>query len=103
MSEGRHFRHSALNDIIHRALSSAKVPSRLEPAGIYRSVLANRPGISGTVPDFALLSRRPGNANYCPGNWVNRPEIRGGGFGNTRTPQARSRSELTARALALMA
>ena len=35
-------------------------------------VLANRPGISGTVPDFALLSRRPGNANYCPGNWVNR-------------------------------
>ena len=37
MSEGRHFRHSALNDIIHRALSSAKVPSRLEPFGIYHS------------------------------------------------------------------
>ena len=36
-SEGRHFRLSALNDIVHRALSSAKVPSRLEPAGIYRS------------------------------------------------------------------
>ena len=36
-SEGRHFRHAALNDIVHRALSSAKVPSRLEPAGIYRS------------------------------------------------------------------
>ena len=26
-SEGRHFRHSALNDILHRALSSANVPS----------------------------------------------------------------------------
>ena len=36
MSEGRHFRHSALNDVIHRALYSAKVPSRLEPSGIYR-------------------------------------------------------------------
>ena len=31
-SEGRHFRHAALNDIVHRA-----VPSWLEPAGIYRS------------------------------------------------------------------
>ena len=28
---------AANNDIIHRALSSAKVPSRLEPAGIYCS------------------------------------------------------------------
>ena len=37
MTEGRHFRHSALNDIIHCALSSAKVHSRLEPSGIYRS------------------------------------------------------------------
>ena len=36
-SEGRHYWHVSLNDIIHRALSSAKVPSRLEPAGIYRS------------------------------------------------------------------
>ena len=35
-SEGCHFRHASLNDIVHRALSSAKVPSRLEPAGIYR-------------------------------------------------------------------
>ena len=33
--QGRHFRHASLNDIVHRALSSAKVPSRLEPAGIY--------------------------------------------------------------------
>ena len=36
-SEGRHYRHSSLNDIIHRALSAAKIPSRLEPAGVFRS------------------------------------------------------------------
>ena len=35
-SEGRHFRHSSLNDIVHRALSAAKIPSRLEPSGTYR-------------------------------------------------------------------
>ena len=36
-SEGRHHRHSAINDIIHRALSSARIPSRLEPSGLHRS------------------------------------------------------------------
>ena len=36
-SEGRHFHHSALNDIVHRALSSTRIPSRLEPSGISRS------------------------------------------------------------------
>ena len=36
-SEGRHHRHAALNDIIHRALTSAHIPSRLEPSGIFRS------------------------------------------------------------------
>ena len=30
-SEGRHHRHAALNDILHRALTSARVPSHLEP------------------------------------------------------------------------
>ena len=44
------------------------------------NILANRPGISGTVPDFAQLSRRPGNANYCPGNWVNRRDRKLGVF-----------------------
>ena len=36
-SEGCHHRHSAINDIIHRALTAARVPSRLEPAGLYQS------------------------------------------------------------------
>ena len=36
-SEGRHHRHAAVNDIVHRALTSARIPSRLEPSGVYRS------------------------------------------------------------------
>ena len=36
-SEGRHSRHSNLYGIIHRALSAAKIPSRLEPSGVARS------------------------------------------------------------------
>ena len=36
-SEGRHHRHAALNDIVHRALTAAHIPSRLEPSGIFRS------------------------------------------------------------------
>ena len=33
-SEGRHYRHGAINDIIHRALITASVPSRVEPSGL---------------------------------------------------------------------
>ena len=33
----QHQHHSAVNDIIHRALVAAHVPSRLEPSGLYRS------------------------------------------------------------------
>ena len=33
-SAGRHFHHAALNDLIHRALSAAHIPSRLEPSGL---------------------------------------------------------------------
>eukprot|EP00731_Ephydatia_muelleri_P010733 Em0005g1319a len=36
-SAGRHYRHSAVNNIIHRALVASHVPSRLEPLGLYRS------------------------------------------------------------------
>ena len=36
-SQDRHHRHATINDIIHRVLSSAKIPSRLEPSGLYRS------------------------------------------------------------------
>ena len=35
-SKGRHARHSAVNDIIKRAMDSAKIPSHLEPVGLYR-------------------------------------------------------------------
>ena len=36
-SAGRHCRHAMLNDILHRALSSANVPSQLEPTGLDRA------------------------------------------------------------------
>ena len=41
-SAGRHFRHTAINNTIQRALSSAKIPSSLEPSGFSRSD-GNRP------------------------------------------------------------
>ena len=36
-SKGRHSHHVALNDIIKRALDSARIPCHLEPSGLYRS------------------------------------------------------------------
>ena len=45
-SAGRHNRHSAVNEIIHRALVSAHVPSRLEPSGLYRSDGKRPDGVS---------------------------------------------------------
>ena len=36
-SEGRHHRHASINDTIHRAMTAAKIPSRLEPTGLFRS------------------------------------------------------------------
>ena len=36
-SQGRHFCHPSINDIIHQSLSSASVPFRLEPPGIFLS------------------------------------------------------------------
>jgi len=34
---GRYARHSAVNDLIQRALSSANITSRLEPTGLSRN------------------------------------------------------------------
>ena len=47
-SEGRHHRHAAFNDniIIHRALTSAHVPARLEPQGMLRSGGKRPDGVS---------------------------------------------------------
>ena len=33
-SEGRHYRHAAVNDILYRTLASAHIPSRLEPSDL---------------------------------------------------------------------
>ena len=46
-SKGRLPRHAALNDIIHRALSTAKIPSRLEPSGLSR--------VDGKRPDGVTI------------------------------------------------
>ena len=48
-SDGRHPRHASINDIIHRSLTSARVPSRLEPSDLYRSD-GNRPDGVSLVP-----------------------------------------------------
>ena len=46
-SKGRFSRHSALNDLVKRSLDSAKIPSHLEPTGLYRT--------DGKRPDGATL------------------------------------------------
>jgi len=33
---GRHIRHSAVNDLIKRALASADIPAKLEPSSLSR-------------------------------------------------------------------
>ena len=62
-SEGRDLYHAAINDIIYRSLTSSKVPSRLEPSGIYRS--------DGKRPDgMSILPWKRGKAlvwdTTCP-------------------------------------
>ncbi len=49
MSEGRHQRHGAVNEIIQGTLTSAHVPSRREPLGLHRSD-GKRPNGVTTVP-----------------------------------------------------
>ena len=43
---GRHHRHSAVSDIIYRALVAAHAPSHLEPSGLYRSDGKQPDGVS---------------------------------------------------------
>ena len=45
-SKGRHSRHASINDIIKRALESAKVPCHLKPTGLY----GKRPDGASIVP-----------------------------------------------------
>ena len=46
-SRGRHSRHAVVNDVIKRSLTSLKIPSHLEPSGLYRS--------DGKRPDGATI------------------------------------------------
>ena len=48
-SEGRHPCHTAVNDVIQRSLTSANIPSRLVPSGLYRSN-EKRPDRCSIVP-----------------------------------------------------
>ena len=70
-SEGRHYRHGAINDIVHRALTTARVPSRLEPSGLARTDGKRPDGVTmipwknckplvwdATCPDTLALSYR---------------------------------------------
>ena len=45
-SEGRHHRYAAINDNVHSSLTSAKIPARFEPSGLYRSYGKHPDGIS---------------------------------------------------------
>ena len=47
-----------------------KNKSGSRPVRADSSILANRPGISGTVPETDLLSCCPGNNQNCPGNYT---------------------------------
>ena len=46
-SKGRHSRHASLNSLVKRGLDSAKIPSHLEPVGLFR--------LDGRRPDGATM------------------------------------------------
>ena len=55
-SEGRHFRHSSINDIIRRALDTANVPSKLHDWSLLVCLDLMEPLCSlGGVKSFAFL------------------------------------------------
>ncbi len=87
-SEGRHQRHTALNDIVKRALSSAKIPSRLEPPGLVRS--------DGRRPDGVTLATwKSGRLLVwdatCPDTFT--PSYRTDAYPSTRESGCRSRGD----------
>ena len=70
-SEGHHYHHGAINDVLHRALTTACIPSRLEPPGLVHTdgkhpyVVTMIPWINGrpilwdaTCPDALARSYR---------------------------------------------
>lgn len=87
-SEGRHSRHAAMNNIIKHALSSAGVPSRLEPPGLSRSDGKRPDGMTlvpwstgkplvwdATCPDTFTISYR-GQATVEAGRVAAQAEVR---------------------------
>ena len=58
LSSGCHHRHAAINEIIHRSLSTAKTPSRLEPLGLLRT--------DGKRPDGMTITPKVLSCNLRP-------------------------------------
>ena len=57
-SKGRHLRHTTLNEEIKRAFGTAKIPSHLEPSGLYRT--------DGKRPDgVSIVPWRGGNSGVA--------------------------------------
>ena len=69
-SKGRHSRHAALNDIVKRSLDAAKIPSHLEPLGLYRSD-GKRPDGASVVPwqrgKILVWDVTCSERQWCPG------------------------------------
>ncbi|GAU90642.1 hypothetical protein RvY_03031 [Ramazzottius varieornatus] len=71
LSAGRHSRHSALNDSLHRALISCKVPNVLEPNGILRDDQKRPDGLTLIPPQQETYLRRSAEQ---PGYAANKAE-----------------------------
>ena len=74
-STGRHYSHAALNDIIHRALSTSHIPFKLEPTGLDRSHGKHPDGIM-MVPwksNNLLVWDATCSDTYAPSFWFGTP------------------------------